>query len=65
MMRWLLMISVSLRKALHSMKGYNVSVPGEANGTAAALMLKTVRPKAATERHSIMSMGASRDSKVV
>ena len=40
------------------MEGFVASIPGEAKGTAAALRLKKVRPKAATERQSMMSMGA-------
>lgn len=56
-MRWLLMKFVSFWKVSYGMKRYVSSVPGEAKGTAAALRLKKVRPIAATERQSMMSMG--------
>ena len=55
-MRWLLMKFVSFRKVSYGMEGYFSSIPGEAKGTAAALRLNKVRPKAATEKASMMLM---------
>lgn len=47
------------------MNGCASSVPGEAKGTAATLRLKNVRPKAANERESMMSVVTGEDCKVV
>lgn len=44
------MTSVSFRKISYGLEEYLSSIPGDAKGTAAALRLKKVRPKAANER---------------
>ncbi len=46
------------------MEGCASSIPGEAKGTAAAFMLNNVRPKAANERQSMMSMGMDCDLEI-
>ena len=37
-------------------EGHLLSIPGEAKGLAAALRLRKIRPMAAADRQSIMSM---------
>ena len=54
-MRGLLVGIVSFRIISDGMKVREASIPGKANGTAAALRLK-VRPKARTERQCMVMM---------
>lgn len=56
MMRGLLKGIVSFRMKSYGMEVCVASIPGKAKGTAAAFVLKKVRPKAAIERQCMVMM---------